>query len=213
MHVLVAGATGAVGRRIVPLLLGRGDRVTGLTRSAARAAVLRAAGVDPVVVDVSDGRALTDAVRAARPDVVLHQLTDLAGQDRAANARLRTIGTRNLVDAARAAGTRRGAIAERARAGELVADESVASFVHIDDAAAAAVAAFEWPSGPVNICDDDPAAASAWVPAFCDAVHAPPPPRAATRSPGSRGANNHRARSRGWLPTVPSWREGFRAFA
>ena len=107
MHVLVAGATGVVGRRIVPLLLRRGDRVTGLTRSAARAAVLRAAGVDPIVVDVVDGKALTDAVRAAVPDVVLHQLTDLAGQDRAANARLRTIGTRNLVDAARAAGTRR----------------------------------------------------------------------------------------------------------
>ena len=101
MRVLVAGATGVVGRRIVPLLLRRGDRVTGLTRSAARAAVLRAAGVDPIVVDVVDAKALTDAVRAAEPEVVLHQLTDLAGQDRAANARLRTIGTRNLVDAAR----------------------------------------------------------------------------------------------------------------
>ena len=274
MHVLVAGATGVVGRRIVPRLLRRGDRVTALTRSAARAAALRAVGVDPIVVDVVDGKALMEAVGAAMPDVVLHQMTDLAGQDRAANARLRAIGTRNLVDAARAAGTRRivaqsiafgyqdglipatedvplraglagvpelesavaelpewvvlryglfygpgtwyfpdGAVAERARAGELVADESIASFVHIDDAAAASIAAFDWPSGPVNICDDEPAAASAWVPVFCDAVHAPPPPRAATRSPGSRGANNHRARSRGWLPGVPSWREGFRAFA
>ncbi len=104
-------------------------------------------------------------------------------------------------------------MAERARAGQLVADESVTSFLHVDDAAAAAVAAFDWPSGPVNVCDDEPAAARTWVPVFCDAVHAPPPPRAATRSPGSRGANNHRARSRGWLPAVPSWREGFRAFA
>jgi nucleoside-diphosphate-sugar epimerase len=274
MHVLVAGATGVVGRRIVPLLLRRGDRVTGLTRSPARTAALRAAGVDPDVVDVVNGKALTDAVRAAMPDVVLHQLTDLAGQDRAANARLRTIGTRNLVDAARAAGTRRivaqsiafgyrdgsvpatedvplraglagvpelesavaelpewvvlrygifygpgtwyfpdGAMADRARAGDLVADESVTSFIHVDDAAAAAVAAFDWPSGPVNICDDEPAAASTWLPVFCAAVEAPPPPRAATRSHGSRGANNHRARTRGWLPGVPSWREGFRAFA
>src|SRR6185503_5454054 len=85
MRVLVAGATGVVGRRIVPLLLRRGDRVTWLTRSAARAAVLRSAGVDPIVVDVVDAKALTDAVRAAEPEVVLHQLTDLAGQDRAAN--------------------------------------------------------------------------------------------------------------------------------
>jgi nucleoside-diphosphate-sugar epimerase len=206
--------------------------------------------------------------------VVLHQLTDLAGEDRAANARLRTIGTRNLVDAALAAGTRRivaqsiafgyqdgpdpatedvplraglagvpelesavselpewvvlryglfygpgtwyspdGAMADRARAGDLIADESVASFVHIDDAASAAVAAFDWPSGPVNICDDEPAAAVAWAPVFCDAVGAPPPPRVATRSPGSRGANNQHARLRGWLPAVASWREGFGAFA
>jgi nucleoside-diphosphate-sugar epimerase len=274
MKVLVAGATGAVGRRIVPLLLARGDQVIGLTRSVARAGMLRAAGVDAVVVDVVDGKALTAAVRAATPDVVLHQLTDLAAQDRAANARLRTIGTRNLVDAARAAGTRRivaqsiafgyqdgpvpatedvplraglagvpelesavaelpewvvlryglfygpgtwyspdGAMADRARAGDLVADESVTSFVHVDDAAAAAVAALDWPSGPVNICDDEPAAASTWLPVFCEAVGAPPPPRAATRSPGSRGANNHRAHARGWLPTVTSWREGFRVFA
>jgi len=274
MKVLVAGATGAVGRRIVPLLVARGDRVVGLTRSVVRAGALRAAGVDPVVVDVVDREALTDAVRVASPDVVLHQLTDLAGQDRAANARLRTIGTRNLVDAALAAGTGRivaqsiafgyqdgpvpatedvplraglagvpelesavaelpewvvlryglfygpgtwyspdGAMADRARAGELVADESVTSFLHVDDAAAAAVAAFDWPSGPVNICDDEPAAASAWLPVFCDAVGALSPPRAATRSPGSRGANNHRAHSRGWEPAVASWREGFRVFA
>jgi nucleoside-diphosphate-sugar epimerase len=98
------------------------------------------------------------------------------------------------------------------RAGELLADESVASFVHIDDAAAAAVAAIDWPSGPVNICDDEPAAASAWVPVFCDAVGAPPPPRAATRDPGSRGADNRRAHSLGWRPATPSWRAGFRAF-
>ena len=58
-----------------------------------------------------------------------------------------------------------------------------------------------------------PAAARTWVPVFCDAVQASPPPRTATRSPGSRGANNQRAHSLGWLPAVPSWREGFRAFA
>lgn len=274
MHVLVAGATGAVGRRLVPLLLGRGDRVTGLTRSAARAEGLRAAGVAPVVVDVVDRGALTDAVAAVKPDLVLHQLTDLGGQDRAANARLRTVGTRNLVDAALAAGTRRivaqsiafgyedgavpatedvalraglagvpeleaavaelpewvvlryglfygpgtwyspdGAVAERVRAGELVADESVASFVHVDDAASAAVAAFGWPNGPVNVCDDEPAPARVWLPVFCEAVGAPPPPRAATRTPGLRGADNRRAHMLGWRPAVRSWREGFRAFA
>jgi nucleoside-diphosphate-sugar epimerase len=273
MHVLLAGATGAIGRRLLPLLLAGGHRVTGLTRSEARAGELRSVGVEPVVVDVVDASALTDTVRAAKPDVVLHQLTDLGEQDRAANARLRTVGTRNLVDAALAAGTRRivaqsiafgyedgpgpatedtplraglpgvpelesavaelpewvvlryglfygpgtwyfpgGAMAERALAGDLVADEDVTSFVHIDDAAAAAVAACDWPSGPVNICDDEPAAGRVWVPVFCDAVGAPPPPRAATLAPGARGADNHRSRSLGWRPTVATWREGFRGF-
>ncbi|HEY0814209.1 MAG TPA: NAD(P)H-binding protein, partial [Pseudonocardia sp.] len=107
MHVLVAGATGAVGRRIVPLLLERGHRVTGLTRSTARAKDLRSAGAEAVVADVVGGSAVTAAVRAAAPDVVMHQLTDLSDEDRAANARLRVVGTRNLVDAARAAGVRR----------------------------------------------------------------------------------------------------------
>jgi nucleoside-diphosphate-sugar epimerase len=104
------------------------------------------------------------------------------------------------------------AMAECALAGDLVADDDVASFVHIDDAVAAAVAACGWPSGLVNICDDEPAAGRVWVPVFCDAVGAPPPPRAATRTSGARGADNHRARSLGWRPAVPTWREGFRAF-
>ena len=107
MHILVAGVTGAVGRRIVPLLLERGHRVTGSTRSTARAQDLRSAGVESAVVDVVEGPALTAAVQAAAPDVAMHQLTDLTAEDRAANARLRVVGTRNLVDAARAAGVRR----------------------------------------------------------------------------------------------------------
>src|SRR3954451_22174174 len=84
-----------------------GHRVTGLTRSEARAAELRSAGAEPVVVDVVEASGLTDTVRAAKPDVVLHQLTDLGEQDRASNARLRAVGTRNLGGAALGACTRR----------------------------------------------------------------------------------------------------------
>ncbi len=114
MNVFLAGATGAIGQRLVPLLLGAGHAVTGTTRSAQKAADLKARGVAPVVVDVFDADALRDAVVRARPDVVIHQLTDLPkvlSPDRAgaftANTRLRIEGTPNLVAAARAAGARR----------------------------------------------------------------------------------------------------------
>lgn len=107
MHVLLAGATGAVSRRIVPLLLARGHRVTGLTRRFERAEGLRVAGAHAAVVDVVEGPALAAVVRASAPDGILHQFTDLTGEDRSANARLRVVGTRNLVNAARAAGATR----------------------------------------------------------------------------------------------------------
>ncbi len=115
MRVFLAGATGAIGQRLVPLLLGAGHAVTGTTRSAQKATELRARGVMPVVVDVYDAAALRAAVAQARPDVVVHQLTDLpkvlnparGGAAFAANSRLRIEGTPNLVAAARAAGARR----------------------------------------------------------------------------------------------------------
>ncbi|WP_436771301.1 NAD-dependent epimerase/dehydratase family protein [Yinghuangia sp. YIM S09857] len=107
MHVFVAGATGAVGRLLLPLLVADGHRVTALTRGAPGAAAVLAAGGSPVVGDVYDADGLAQLLRAASPDLVMHQLTDLGRGDLAANARIRTEGTRNLVGAARAAGVRR----------------------------------------------------------------------------------------------------------
>ena len=75
-----------------------------------------------------------------------------------------------------------GLMARRARAGELAADDDVTSFVHVDDAAEAALAALTWPTGATNVCDDEPAPARIWVPAFCRAVGAPAP--AAADGPG-----------------------------
>ena len=114
-RVFLAGASGAIGRRLAPLLAGAGHAVWGTTRSADRAEALRATGVVPVIVDVFDRAALSRALREARPEVVIHQLTDLpktlAGPPSEAvlkaNARVRTEGTRNLLDAALAAGARR----------------------------------------------------------------------------------------------------------
>jgi len=113
--ILVAGASGVVGRRLVPLLRGRGYDVAGTTRSRARAVEVERLGATPVVVDVLDPDALARAVAAVAPRVIIHQLTDLSGgfgrdqigETLARNARLRADGTRNLAAAARAAGVRR----------------------------------------------------------------------------------------------------------
>src|SRR3954452_12324413 len=115
MRIFLAGAGGDVGRRLLPLLLGAGHQVTGTTRSPDKAAQLRSAGVTPAVVDVFDTDALRAAVIAARPEVIIHQLTDLpreVDQERLAdayvkNARIRMEGTRNLIAAAQAASARR----------------------------------------------------------------------------------------------------------
>jgi nucleoside-diphosphate-sugar epimerase len=115
MRVFLAGASGVIGRRLVPQLVRAGHQVVGTTRSQDKIELLRALGAEPVVVDVFDAAALTRAAKDAKPDAVIHQLTDLPfapGTPRYAeglerNAKLRIDGTRNLVAAAKAAGVRR----------------------------------------------------------------------------------------------------------
>jgi nucleoside-diphosphate-sugar epimerase len=114
-RIFLAGAAGAVGRRLCPLLVADGWAVTGTTRSNEKADQLRALGVEPAVLDIFDEAAVTDTVARVRPDIVIHQLTDLpANLDPAKmleasvrNARIREVGTRHLVAAALAAGARR----------------------------------------------------------------------------------------------------------
>jgi nucleoside-diphosphate-sugar epimerase len=113
--VFLAGASGAIGRRLVPLLIDAGHKVFGTTRSPRKAVELEELGATPIVVDVFDGVELAYALRKARPGIVMHQLTDLpktyAGPPSEtilrANARLRDEGTRKLIDAAIATGARR----------------------------------------------------------------------------------------------------------
>ena len=280
MKIFLAGATGAIGRQLVPLLVKAGHEVAGTTRSADKTDPIAALGGRPVVVDVLDRDSLFAAVRAVKPDVVIHQLTDLADRDFAANSRLRVDGTRNLVDAALAVGVKRmiaqsiawiyvpgsepagedepldldapgsrgrtvaavqsleqavaevdvgvilrygilygdgtwysrdGLTTDQVRRGELTANDEITSFVHVDDAAQAAVMALDWPSGAVNIVDDEPAAGREWLPVYAQLVGAPPPP-AEPGAPGwARGASNAKARELGWRPMYPTWREGFKA--
>lgn len=113
MRIFIAGASGVIGVRLIPLLLEAGHTVAGMTRTPQKADLLAALGAEPITCDVFDARALTGAVTTFAPDVVFHQLTDLPddvseiGAFGARNARIRGEGTRNLVAAAAAARTER----------------------------------------------------------------------------------------------------------
>lgn len=240
MRIFVAGATGVIGRRLVPQLVAQGHEVTALTRRDHAIAE----GVRTVVGDVYDAAGLREVVAAARPEVVFHQLTDLSSRDFAANSRIRREGTRNLIDAALFAGVRRvisqsiawaygpgdapavestpldldaaddrrratvravaaleditaeapewvvlrygtlygpgtwytkgGAMADLAATGNLPTGPDITSFLHVQDAADAALAALDWPTGAVNLVDNDPAPASTWTTLFAESVGAQP---------------------------------------
>jgi nucleoside-diphosphate-sugar epimerase len=307
MRVFVAGATGAVGRPLVPKLVAAGHEVTGTTRAESRAEAIRAAGATPVVVDALEAGALREAVGAAAPEVVVHELTALPDRFQprrkdiyAATNRVRGEGTRNLIEAAQAAGARRlvcqsiavacapgprpEVLDEQARLnldapppfgegvhtieqmesavvgadgldglvlrygwfygpGTYYADDGSSaadvrkrrfpvigdgaglfSFVHVDDAADATVAAVERGApGVYNVVDDEPAAMRDWLPAYAEAIGAPPPRRVPVwlarliagkmvaelnRQPGA--SNAKAKRELGWEPRWKSWREGFR---
>lgn len=120
MKVFVAGATGVLGRELVPQLVARGHEVVGMTRSASKQDLVRSLGAWPVVADALDPDAVAQAVASAEPDVIVHQLTALSGKmslrdarhpDRSAMAittnRLRTEATDHLLAAGRAVGARR----------------------------------------------------------------------------------------------------------
>lgn len=274
MKILVAGATGVVGRRLVPMLVQAGHEVAGTTRRAERADAIAAQDARPLVVDMLDDEAVREAVLAERPDAIIHQLTDLSGEDFEANSHLRIVGTRNLVQAARQAGVELmvaqsiawlyvpgdrpavesdaldpalppsksvisleesvasmprgvvlrygalygpgtwyapdGAIAQRVRAGNLRPSPAWTSFVHADDAAAAALAALEWPTGPVNIVDDEPATTADWLPVYSAALGVPVPGTMARHAAATgRPVSNAKALGLGWKPQHPSWRATF----
>jgi nucleoside-diphosphate-sugar epimerase len=278
MKIFLAGASGVIGRSLVPRLTGAGHNVTGMTGDTAATDLVRSLGARPVVVDVLDRDRLAEVIQAAHPDAVIDQLTSLRHGDYPATNRLRTQGTRNLVDAALSAGVQTmveqsyclyapgpgladetdpldvnspasgaaaealvaleatvseaphgvllrygtlygpgtsyasdGAIAAQVRRGELPATDDVTSFLHVEDAADAAVQALGWPAGPVNIVDDEPAAGTDWLPVYAAAIGADAPPEKPGTGSGLRGAANSKARKDyGWEPVHPSWREGFR---
>jgi 2-alkyl-3-oxoalkanoate reductase len=120
MKIFLAGATGVLGRALVPQLVAEGHDVVGMTRTASKQDLLRSLGARPVVADALDADAVARAVAGAEPEVIVHQLTALSGPMSARDARhpdrsyaaimtnrLRTEGTDHLLAAGRAAGARR----------------------------------------------------------------------------------------------------------
>jgi uncharacterized protein YbjT (DUF2867 family) len=110
-RIFLAGASGVIGRRLIPLLVDAGHTVAGMTRSASRADLIARLGAEPIVCDVFDAEALVRAVRDFAPDVILNELTDLPDDlgsiaaHAELNARIRTDGNRNLIEAARRSGS------------------------------------------------------------------------------------------------------------
>jgi 2-alkyl-3-oxoalkanoate reductase len=115
MKVFIAGATGAIGKQLVPMLVERGHEVMGMTRTPAKADLIRSLGARPVVADALDPEAVAQAVAEAEPEAVIHQLTaiDAGSISRSVDKvftltnRLRTEGTDHLLAAARAVGAKR----------------------------------------------------------------------------------------------------------
>ena len=309
MKVFVAGGTGAVGKYLVPQLVAAGHDVTALTRSDEKAEALRATGARAVVADALDRSAITKIIQRSEPDVIVHQLTGLVGvknfrefdKEFATTNRLRTEGLDYLLEAARAAGTKRFVAQSFGnwnyeRTGSMVKSEDapfdenppanqakslaairyledavtsapdlegivlrygnfygpgtsasvggdmaatiqkrqfpivgdgsgVWSFIHVEDAARATVAAIERGGrGIYNVVDDEPVAVRDWLPVLADALDAKRPRhvpvwlgRLAAGEVGVslmteiRGASNAKAKSAlGWKPTFANYRVGFR---
>ncbi len=308
MRILIVGATGVVGRQLVPMLVNAGHAVIATTTSSAKTAALATAGAEPLVLDVLDAAATEAALVTARPAAVVFQATALSSfgtnmrtfdRSFAMTNRLRTEGTANLMAAVGKIGGARvvaqsfggfgsppgGPPAQDEGAGfdpnppaafvhtfaalrrleELVtaAPEGVVlrygglygpgtsldrhgpqtdairrrlmpivgdgagtvSYLHVEDAATAAVAALHAGRGIYNIVDDEPAAFRDWLPFVADVIGAGPPRHlpvwparivagkaAVYLITRARGRSNTRALAElGWKPAYPQWRAGFRA--
>jgi uncharacterized protein YbjT (DUF2867 family) len=111
MRVFLAGASGVIGLRLIPLLVQAGHVVGGMTRSSSKTELLAKLGAEPILCDVFDRDALIRVVRDFKPDVILNELTDLPdevekiGDHAALNARIRTEGNQNVIEAARQSGS------------------------------------------------------------------------------------------------------------
>ncbi|HHK5542596.1 MULTISPECIES: NAD-dependent epimerase/dehydratase family protein [Bacillus cereus group] len=107
MKIFVAGATGVIGRSLLPMLIKNGHIVFAMIRNTSQVEVMKKVGAIPVIADVFNRKAVFSVLEETNPDVVIHQLTSLSSWDFENNAKIRTKGTRNLVDAAKNVGVQK----------------------------------------------------------------------------------------------------------
>ncbi|GAB1780123.1 NAD(P)-dependent oxidoreductase [Priestia megaterium] len=279
MRIIVAGGTGVIGRFMLPKLVKDGHEVFAMTKDSKANKFLKEVGVTPVQADALNSEAVLAAFQKVQPEVVIHQLTSLGSVNLEDNAKIRVVGTRNLVDASKAVGVKKiiaqslaftyepgetpatedvpldfeaptprkinvdgvaslesaaaelpeyvilrygmlygpgtwydkdGMIGQQVLKGQVKATDSVISFLHVEDAAQAAVEALKWPSGPINVVDNEPASGKEWLPVFASAIGAPEPQKEDGSERGERGASNKKAKTEyGWKPLYRTWRTGF----
>jgi nucleoside-diphosphate-sugar epimerase len=265
---------------MLPRLVREGHEVFAMTKDSKSDEFLKGVGVTPVQADALDNNAVLAAFQKVQPEVVIHQLTSLGSVNLEDNARIRIIGTRNLVDASKAVCTKKiiaqslsfayepgstpasedvpldfeapnprkinvdgvaalesaaaelpeyvilrygliyglgtwydkeGIVGQQVSKGQVKATDSITSFLHVEDAAQAAVEALKWPSGPINIVDDEPASGKEWLPVFASVIGAPTPEKEDGSERGERGASNAKAKKEyGWKPIYSTWRTGFK---
>ncbi|MHA7098111.1 NAD-dependent epimerase/dehydratase family protein [Priestia aryabhattai] len=280
MRIIVAGGTGVIGRSMLPKLVKEGHEVFAMTKDSKANEFLEQVGVTPVQADALNSDAVLAAFQKVQPEVVIHQLTSLGSVNLEDNAKIRVVGTRNLVDASKAVGVKKiiaqslaftyepgdtpatedvpldyeapnprkinvdgvaslesaaaelpeyvilrygllygpgtwydkdGMVGQQVLKGQVKATDSVTSFLHVEDAAQAAVEALKWPSGPINVVDDEPASGKEWLPVFASVIGAPEPSKEDGSERGERGASNKKAKTEyGWTPIYPTWRTGFK---
>jgi nucleoside-diphosphate-sugar epimerase len=221
MRVFVAGATGVIGRPLLPMLVEGGHQVTAMTRSHGKAERLRAAGAEPEVCDAYDVDAPHPWRRAIAALLVLEETVTRTPGIEGVVLRYGFFygpGTSYAAD---------GGIARQVRGRRFPIvgkGDGMLSFIHLEDAARATVLACERGApGIYNVVDDDPARLRDWLPVYAEALGAKRPLRVpvwlarlgggpvAARLAVGRGASNARARrDLGWEPRYPSWRQGFR---
>jgi nucleoside-diphosphate-sugar epimerase len=106
--------------------------------------------------------------------------------------------------------SKKGMVGQQILKGEVVATDGIISFLHVEDAAQAALEAIKWPSGPINIVDNEPATGKEWVPVFASIIGGKEPAKEDRAERGERGALNTKAKKEyGWEPIYPTWRKGF----
>ncbi|WP_224928466.1 NAD-dependent epimerase/dehydratase family protein [Bacillus safensis] len=279
MKIFVAGASGVIGRLLLPQLVQAGHDVIGMTRKEEQRGAIEKTGAKAILADVFDREQIMKILDEVKPDVVIHQLTSLSQGSSSENARIRIEGTRNLVDAAKQAQVQKiiaqsiswayepgttpateetaldihasmprkttingvlsleeavkeipehvilrygtlygpatwfgmnGDTAKKVMNQEIKATNGVSSFVHVEDAANAALLALDWPKGTYNIVDDEPGKGIDWLAVYAQVLGAPVPDIQPEANSWERGASNHKAKNEiGWTLKYPTWRTGF----